>query len=1158
MTHPSRWHVARLARFAAVFGAALLFGAAQLAAQGTTGKIEGTVRDQAGAAVAGAQVLIVGSAFSSTSNEQGYYFINNVPAGVMTVRAQYIGYAPSEVRNVRVFAGQTMTVNLQLEQRAIEVTGINVTVGATPIVPRDQVASKSIVAGDLVQSLPVGQASDALRLQPGVVESARGLSLRGSRTDEAIVYLDGVPMRSVSGRTGTGRGAPNAGLGVNVIGTDALEEVSVTTGAIGASQGDAQSGVISFVTRSGGERLTGYLSGATDELSGQTYGQGLNRFEGSLGGPLAHNLKFFVSTVMEGRQNPLLGKGSSDAPLYVLNGIDTTVTVALKPGTATSDSQVVSLPAFTRYSSGQRRPDNWSNDWNLDGKLTYSYGSGSRFSAAFHRTRSQGLTFRGSAPTGNIYDPQSQTGFMNLSNALILNWTQDLTRSAGRAFALDASFSFQGDRSTAGLVDQSWFASNHNPTGNFSFGDIPFVVNTSNFALDDRLIQNIRVNNCQNGRDAARPTMGGCIPFLNRASDFSTAAAYRTNPYGVDRTFYSISGTGSPGTALAQENRVTGRVSADWQADRYNRVQFGGDFVRADVRTFNSNSLTSQIFMDAAAYKPNRFGVYAQDRLDLGDVVIDFGLRYDRLQSNVLFPTIPGRINSDPLTGHSGTPAAGLTKVLAEVRTPANICGGPNGVFSGCISASDTAAIIANATATANRCAADIAASDTTSWATCNLSAGSPHSVLLPSVRVSFPITDRTGFRLSYAQQAQTPEFQRYAASVNTDLAITNTNSVWGQDINYGKTILFEFGVRHAFSQDMVLDVSLYNKDIVSDVTGRVEQYFDYSTGSVQGIDLYTNQDFGNVRGIDFKLDRRIGSLFQGSLSYTLQASKSTGSDPTEYLNTYSRSISAISGDREPPPQAILTTGDNRTHTIAGNLVLNLPHGWQEGSMLGTLFQDFGAFATFRFASGLPYTPFSQGANGCINLGGGGLGPNNGFGLQGVPCAPLNSATTPWIKNVDLRLTRGFQISNGRNITVFADFRNLFNFTNILNLFVETGDIHNATFQDKSTVTVIDGLHSEAGGLYTTKTIGGVAKTGIDLSNCAAFNPLSSAGVPDCIMLRRTEARFADPDDPNGANLFYTDTEINRALGAWYLRGNGPQTLVGPGLNFRFGFELNF
>jgi len=91
-----------------------------LVAQGTTGKIEGTIKDKSGAPIAGAQVLIVGAAYHAVSDEKGYFFLNNVPAGVVTVRAQYIGYAPAEVRNVRVFAGQTMTVNPELEARAIE------------------------------------------------------------------------------------------------------------------------------------------------------------------------------------------------------------------------------------------------------------------------------------------------------------------------------------------------------------------------------------------------------------------------------------------------------------------------------------------------------------------------------------------------------------------------------------------------------------------------------------------------------------------------------------------------------------------------------------------------------------------------------------------------------------------------------------------------------------------------------------------------------------------------------------------------------------------------------------------------------------------------------------------------------------------------------
>jgi hypothetical protein len=85
------WSLGRWTFLAAL----LVLLAGPLMAQGTTGKIEGTVRDQAGSPIAGAQVLIVGSAFASSTNEQGYYFLNNVPAGVLTVRAQFIGYAPA-------------------------------------------------------------------------------------------------------------------------------------------------------------------------------------------------------------------------------------------------------------------------------------------------------------------------------------------------------------------------------------------------------------------------------------------------------------------------------------------------------------------------------------------------------------------------------------------------------------------------------------------------------------------------------------------------------------------------------------------------------------------------------------------------------------------------------------------------------------------------------------------------------------------------------------------------------------------------------------------------------------------------------------------------------------------------------------------------------
>ena len=83
MKHSRVSAFARVARFIALAAVALGLGAGSLLAQGSTGKIEGRVRDQAGAPIANAQVFMVGTAFNALTNPQGYYFINNVPAGTV-------------------------------------------------------------------------------------------------------------------------------------------------------------------------------------------------------------------------------------------------------------------------------------------------------------------------------------------------------------------------------------------------------------------------------------------------------------------------------------------------------------------------------------------------------------------------------------------------------------------------------------------------------------------------------------------------------------------------------------------------------------------------------------------------------------------------------------------------------------------------------------------------------------------------------------------------------------------------------------------------------------------------------------------------------------------------------------------------------------------
>jgi hypothetical protein len=1074
------------ARFLGVLAAVALF-TAPLAAQQTTGKLEGTVTDQAGVPVANAQVLLVGTSLGTVTNDKGYYFINAVPVGSYAVRAQFIGYAPAELRGVRVLGGQTVTADIKMEASAVQVTAVTVTGYTNAIVPRDQVTSKSIVGGDLVNNLPVDDVRAIIAVQPGVVESGSslGLSIRGGRPGEANVYIDGAPVRS----TQTG------GQRVDV-GTNAVEEASVTTGALGVEFADAQSGVISFTTRAGGQSLAGALGYETDEPFGNAISLGLNRFEGSFGGPVPgmKNLTFFLSSVVQGQLADARGWGADKLTRYVTGGLDTTVTV-----TSGGTTQSFAIPQFVQYAGecpsgsdasnaardailnnygvecqGRRFPFNWSSDMKMQGKLQYTYGDGSRVFLSGLATGRQGRN----APGGNILAPSLFSGFHNWSRFGALDVSHVFAKSAERALSLNLNVSYQADNQIIGPLDPAYEASSRNPTLGLEWGTMDFAgLDNMPFPIGEDIINNIRINN------------GLRVPLLNR-DDLRNTQESRINPYGME-TSWIQSGFDQTAT-LYRERRLTGRATADWQMNRFNRFQFGGDFVRTNL-AYWSSGLLRQSFMDAYVVDPVKYGIYGADRLDLGDVVIELGVRYDYYNSNALFANTPGRIYSNPAFNQSASAsnADSLAASIARVFTPAI-----------------------------------------------------GHSSISPRLRVAFPVTEHTSFRMSYAHQVQSPDFATLLTGINNDLDFTNTNDVFGRDLQFGKTIQFEFGLRHAFSQDMVLDISAYNKDKVSDFAARILPYPDpLNVGDTINLNVMTNADFGNVRGVDFKLDRRIGDYVNASIGYTFQLARGTGSDPLSYINTFSRQISQVTQERVPPPQAILPTDDNRAHNIVGSVGLNLPDDWRKGTTAGSMFRNLSVFATFRVQSGLPYTRLD--ADGGTGL----RAPRTAFGLVGSAEETLNSSTLPWIKNVNLRVNKGFSIG-GTDLAAFADFRNLFNFKNVVQLFAETGDVVNAKHRENSLAAEYANLRSEAGNNPGRL----MANNDINLvPSCASWTVTGgdNGAVVNCVMLRRTEARFGNGDG------IYSVAEQEAALNAYYDAASGPATFYGEPRHIRIGFELN-
>ena len=309
------------------------------------------------------------------------------------------------------------------------------------------------------------------------------------------------------------------------------------------------------------------------------------------------------------------------------------------------------------------------------------------------------------------------------------------------------------------------------------------------------------------------------------------------------------------------------------------------------------------------------------------------------------------------------------------------------------------------------------------------------HDYISPHIQVSFPVTDRTNFRFSYAHQVQAPDFGVVLQGINTDVNITNTNNFYGSDLDFGRTITFEFGIRHAFSDDMVLDIAAYNKDNLSNAAGRLVTLQDPLKGIASNIRVITNADFGNTRGVDIRLDRRFGNIFNGTVAYTYANSKNTGSDPDTYLDFGSRVLDAVSGGNSPPPQAILPTDFDRPHNVAIAAAFNFPGDWQKGTAIGTVLQNVGLFTTFRYTSGTPYTPCAQDAGDETVVSG-----NN---CNRTFPEPLNSSRLPAFKNLDIRLTKGFGLGK-LDLTGYFEARNVLNWKNIVQVFTTTNDVTNS------------------------------------------------------------------------------------------------------------------
>jgi TonB-linked SusC/RagA family outer membrane protein len=168
--------------------AALVLACVAQASAQTTGEITGTVVDLAtGAPLAGAQISVTGTSLGAAVGQNGTFTLANVPAGRHVVRAQRIGYGPTE-DTVQVSAGQSVTVNFKLQPQAVSLQEM-VVVGYGEQQREDITGAVASVTSD---QFTEGPAKDAASLIAGKVPGLSVTTSSGDPTQGTEINLRGV------------------------------------------------------------------------------------------------------------------------------------------------------------------------------------------------------------------------------------------------------------------------------------------------------------------------------------------------------------------------------------------------------------------------------------------------------------------------------------------------------------------------------------------------------------------------------------------------------------------------------------------------------------------------------------------------------------------------------------------------------------------------------------------------------------------------------------------------------------------------------------------------------------------------------------------------------------------------------------------------------
>jgi hypothetical protein len=783
----------------------------------SSGRLIGLVTDaETGEPLIGANVIIVGSSFGAATDLDGNYTIMNIDAGTYELKATFLGYQTVITSNVRVTGGLTTYINFKLSSADIS-TDVVTIVAQKELIKKDATSSIRTVSAEDIDNLPVRGVTDIVSLAAGVVNYNGEIHIRGGREDEVGYYLEGVSIAN-----------PITGGRAVTLGNDAVEEVQVEAGGFTAEYGGSNSGIIRSQLRSGGNEFSASFQYITDNIGFQSaddfykqdgkrlgaYWYGKNESSLSLSGPLGtnkikafYNFNYQFDRSQAKRGYPGFDYGYTGFESDKVNGYNNDSLMLAYPkgvrrnqrrqayihsGTITMDFQPIKVRLAGTYTTGTR---------DMSGSSIFSINNSRYSEQAFH------------------------------NGAFSLNFTHVISEKL--FYKATLGYSFQDGETTDPYLGANYWA----------YGDS--VANADAGVVWQRTQK--EMNSWQNLTDEQR--------------------RYR-NPNTLNIYGWGFVPEGRVAQNYGKFNNagITGRLDFTWVPNKHNYIKAGADFKQQTIRNWgvyrggaqrsfaydlneslnagkseedakNSILYTSGVnnygySLDGteevndgwyAPHKPISLGIYLQDKIELNNLILNLGLRYDYFDMDnkrLIDKTRPEDFIGD-VWNDGSLDAAGVEDVPA-------------------------------------------------------------YSVISPRLSAAFPVTDLTVFHAGFGKYVQMPSLnQAYLGYHAWAYEIGKSNffsSPTGADLEPVKKTHYEVGFRHQLNSFMAIDVTGYYDDIQGQITFDLQET--NKNSPYQSYNTKVNGDFATTKGVEVVLNMRRYSRISGNLQFTYQDGRGTGSYP--------------------------------------------------------------------------------------------------------------------------------------------------------------------------------------------------------------------------------------------------------------------------------------